>query len=71
MIAYEKEKDVYKRQELLPALRKAFALAQEGRPGPVLVDIPSSVQMCIRDSPCIYAGAFFLILLLKSPSKDN
>lgn len=30
--------------ELLPALRRAFAIAREGRPGPVLVDIPSSVQ---------------------------
>lgn len=30
--------------ELLPALRRAFAIAQEGRPGPVLVDIPSSIQ---------------------------
>ena len=32
-------------KELVPALRKAFALAHEGRPGPVLVDIPSSVQL--------------------------
>ena len=36
---------VRSKEELLPALRKAFALAQEGRPGPVLVDIPSSVQV--------------------------
>ena len=36
---------VRKGSELLPALRKAFALAQEGRPGPVLVDIPSSIQV--------------------------
>lgn len=35
---------VRSKEELLPALRKAFALAQEGRPGPVLVDIPSSIQ---------------------------
>ena len=31
--------------ELLPALRRAFAIAKAGRPGPVLVDIPSSVQI--------------------------
>lgn len=36
---------VRKSSELLPALRKAFALAKEGRPGPVLVDIPSSIQV--------------------------
>lgn len=31
-------------EELLPTLRQAFFLAREGRPGPVLVDIPSSIQ---------------------------
>ena len=31
-------------EELLPTLRQAFHLAKEGRPGPVLVDIPSSIQ---------------------------
>ena len=31
-------------EDLLPTLRQAFRLAQEGRPGPVLVDIPSSIQ---------------------------
>lgn len=36
---------VRSKEELLPALRKAFALAREGRPGPVLVDVPSSVQV--------------------------
>ena len=36
---------VRSKEELLPALRKAFALAKEGRPGPVLVDVPSSVQV--------------------------
>ncbi len=36
---------VRSKEELLPALRKAFAVAREGRPGPVLVDIPSSVQV--------------------------
>lgn len=32
-------------KDLVPALRKAFAIAREGRPGPVLVDVPSSVQI--------------------------
>lgn len=36
---------VRSKEELVPALRKAFALAKEGRPGPVLVDVPSSVQV--------------------------
>lgn len=36
---------VRSKEELLPALRKAFVLAREGRPGPVLVDIPSSIQV--------------------------
>ena len=31
-------------EDLLPTLRQAFHLAKEGRPGPVLVDIPSSIQ---------------------------
>ena len=34
---------VRSKDELLPCLRKAFKLAQEGRPGPVLVDVPVSV----------------------------
>lgn len=33
------------KDELISSLRKAFALAKEGRPGPVLVDIPSSIQL--------------------------
>ncbi len=33
------------KEELLPAIRKAFAIAKEGRPGPVLVDVPSSIQV--------------------------
>lgn len=33
------------KEELVSSLRKAFALAKEGRPGPVLVDIPSSIQL--------------------------
>lgn len=36
---------VRSKEELLPALRKAFRLAQQGRPGPVLVDVPSSIQV--------------------------
>ena len=36
---------VRSKEELVPALREAFALAKEGRPGPVLVDVPSSVQV--------------------------
>ena len=31
-------------KELLPALRNAFKIASSGRPGPVLVDVPSSIQ---------------------------
>lgn len=31
-------------EELAPTLREAFKLAREGRPGPVLVDIPKDVQ---------------------------
>ena len=31
-------------EDLQPTLRQAFRLAQEGPPGPVLVDIPSSIQ---------------------------
>ena len=36
---------VRKPEDLLPALRQAFYLAQEGRPGPVLVDVPSNLQV--------------------------
>lgn len=32
-------------EDLLPTLRMAFSLAKEGRPGPVLVDVPSSIQV--------------------------
>lgn len=31
-------------QDLLPSLERAFALAREGRPGPVLLDIPLDLQ---------------------------
>ncbi len=34
-----------RKEDLLPGLRRAFALAREGRPGPVLVDIPSNLQV--------------------------
>lgn len=36
---------VRKKEDLVPALRRAFAIAREGRPGPVLVDIPSNLQV--------------------------
>lgn len=36
---------VRKKEDLVPALRKALAIAQEGRPGPVLVDVPSNLQV--------------------------
>ncbi len=34
-----------RKEDLLPGLRRAFAVAREGRPGPVLVDIPSNLQV--------------------------
>lgn len=36
---------VRRSEDLVPALRKAFAIAKEGRPGPVLVDVPSNLQV--------------------------
>ena len=36
---------VRKKEDLVPSLRRAFAIAREGRPGPVLVDIPSNLQV--------------------------
>ncbi|MEG0797734.1 MAG: biosynthetic-type acetolactate synthase large subunit [Acidaminococcaceae bacterium] len=36
---------VRRAEDLVPELRKAFRLAQAGRPGPVLVDVPSSIQV--------------------------
>lgn len=36
---------VRRSEDLLPTLRRAFAIAKEGRPGPVLVDIPSNLQV--------------------------
>ncbi|QIZ78055.1 acetolactate synthase 2 catalytic subunit [Ferrimonas lipolytica] len=38
---------VQKPEELCEILHKAFAIAQEGRPGPVLVDIPKDVQQAL------------------------
>lgn len=35
---------VMKVEDLAPTLREAFKLAREGRPGPVLVDIPKDIQ---------------------------
>lgn len=36
---------VRKSEELVPMLRMAFAIAKNGRPGPVLIDIPSDLQV--------------------------
>lgn len=36
---------VRRKEDLVPSLRRAFAIAHEGRPGPVLVDIPSNLQV--------------------------
>ncbi len=36
---------VRRSEDLLPTLRRAFAIAKKGRPGPVLVDIPSNLQV--------------------------
>lgn len=35
---------VFGAEEVAPALREAFRIAQEGRPGPVWIDIPKNVQ---------------------------
>ena len=46
---------VKKPEELLTAIPQAFAIAQEGRPGPVLIDIPRDVQLAqceVEDFPC-------------------
>ena len=32
-------------QDLAPTIREAFRVAQEGRPGPVLIDVPRDVQL--------------------------
>ncbi len=36
-------------EDLAPAIREAFVIAQEGRPGPVLLDIPRDVQLELVD----------------------
>ncbi len=36
---------VTRAEELVPALREAFEVARDGRPGPVLVDVPSDLQL--------------------------
>ena len=36
--------------DLAPTIREAFAIAQEGRPGPVLIDIPRDVQLEMADA---------------------
>ena len=42
---------VRKSEELVPMLRLAFAIAKNGRPGPVLIDIPSDLQVKELDYP--------------------
>ena len=37
-------------EDLAPTIREAFAIAQEGRPGPVLIDIPRDVQLELTDA---------------------
>ena len=36
--------------DLAPTIREAFVIAQEGRPGPVLIDIPRDVQLELTDA---------------------
>ncbi|MBR6988199.1 MAG: acetolactate synthase large subunit, partial [Clostridiales bacterium] len=40
---------VHKVSKLADVVRKAFELAREGRPGPVLIDIPKDVQEAVFD----------------------
>ncbi len=42
---------VRRSEDLVPMLRKAFAIAKHGRPGPVLVDIPSDLTVKELDYP--------------------
>ena len=37
-------------EDLAPTFREAFVIAQEGRPGPVLIDIPRDVQLELADA---------------------
>lgn len=48
---------IRKKEDLIPGLRKAFRVAKEGRPGPVLVDIPSSIQNELLEYPELNAKA--------------
>lgn len=41
--------------ELLPCLQKAIDIAIEGRPGPVLLDIPMDIQRCEIDDSAVQA----------------
>src|SRR4029079_11364594 len=38
-------------EEIPEVFARAFALAREGRPGPVLIDLPKDVQMALVQSP--------------------
>jgi acetolactate synthase-1/2/3 large subunit len=40
---------VHHASELIPVINKAFVLAAEGRPGPILIDVPKDVQMQVID----------------------
>ena len=42
---------VRRSEDLVSILRKAFAVAKEGRPGPVLVDVPSNLQVAELEWP--------------------
>lgn len=42
---------VRRSEDLVPTLRKAFAIAKEGRPGPVLVDVPNNLQAAELEWP--------------------
>lgn len=60
---------VRKPEDLLPALRQAFYLAQEGRPGPVLVDVPSNLQ--VGDVEWMEAEPLDAAWLWKRPEKRD
>ncbi len=52
--------------ELADVVREAFTLAQSGRPGPVLIDIPKDVQMAVGD----YAPAAPVQPISPQPAKE-